>query len=86
MITVKRFTALWCSPCRTLAPALTELASEMANVQFETIDTGEQEELAAQLGIRSIPCVVIYRDGTEVDRIVGVHPKSTYKTVITNWL
>jgi thioredoxin 1 len=86
MITVKRFTALWCYPCKQLAPIMTELASEMTNVQFETIDTGEQADLAAQLGIRSIPCVVIYRDGTEVDRLIGVHPKTTYKTAITNWL
>lgn len=86
MITVKRFTAPWCGPCRAVGPILNDLAIELPTVAFEIVDVDTNPDIATSLGIKSIPCVIVYKDGTEKDRVIGAHPKSTYKTVITNWL
>lgn len=86
MITVKRFTAAWCAPCRMLAPVLANLAHEMPDVLFETIDV-DQDENAAQAihyGIRSVPMVVILNDDKVTHTLVGVYPKQKYVDAIND--
>lgn len=82
MITVKRFTASWCAPCRMLAPTFTDLAKEMPEVQFETIDIDIDEDSADLYGIRSVPMVIILNDSEIVNTIVGVYPKQKYVDAI----
>jgi len=67
MKTIKYFTATWCGPCKVFKPVMTEIASEGHSVQF--IDVDEQQNLAQQYGVRSIPSVVIEENGVEVDRL-----------------
>lgn len=78
MITVKRFTAPWCAPCRMLAPVLSGLASEYPDVVFETVDVDEQPEVAQQYDIRSVPVVMIFKDNEVVSTIVGANSKQKY--------
>jgi len=73
MKTIKYFTATWCGPCKVFKPVMTEIASEGHSVQF--IDVDEQQNLAQQYGVRSIPSVVIEENGVEVDRFTGALPK-----------
>jgi len=73
MKTMKYFSATWCGPCKVFKPVMTEIASEGHSVQF--IDVDEQQSLASQYGIRSVPSVVIEENGVEVDRFVGAQPK-----------
>ena len=73
MKTMKYFSATWCGPCKVFKPVMTEIASEGHSVQF--IDVDEQQSLASQYGIRSVPSVVIEENGVEVDRFVGALPK-----------
>jgi len=73
MKTIKYFTATWCGPCKVFKPVMTEIASEGHSVQF--IDVDEQQNLAQQYGVRSIPSVVIEENGVEVDRFTGAQPK-----------
>ena len=73
MKTVKYFSATWCGPCKVFKPLMTEIASEGNPVQF--IDVDEEQNLASQYGIRSVPTVVIEENGNEVDRFVGALPK-----------
>jgi thioredoxin 1 len=83
MITVKRFTAPWCAPCRMLAPMISELATEHPNVTFETIDVDEKPELASEYNIRSVPTVIVLKDETVISTIVGANSKQTYINAIT---
>ncbi len=75
MKTMKYFSATWCGPCKVFKPLMTEIASEGNSVQF--IDVDEQQNLASQYGIRSVPTVVIEENGNEVDRFIGALPKQT---------
>ena len=73
MKTMKYFSATWCGPCKVFKPLMTEIASEGNSVQF--IDVDEQQNLASQYGIRSVPTTVIEENGIEVDRFVGAISK-----------
>ncbi len=68
--------AAWCNPCRMIAPVLDELASESAGLyRIAKLDVDANPQTAAALRIQSIPTLFVYRNGQQVDRIVGVQPK-----------
>jgi thioredoxin len=69
--------APWCGPCRMIAPALEELAGELAGrVRVAKLNVDENPATAARFGVQSIPTLLVLRQGREIDRIVGVQPKS----------
>jgi thioredoxin 2 len=69
--------APWCGPCRTIAPVIEQLAAEMAGrVRVAKLNVDENPATAARFGVRSIPTLLALKGGREVDRIVGVQPKS----------
>lgn len=69
--------APWCGPCRTLAPVLDDLAREFAGrVRVAKLNVDENPRTAARFGVQSIPTLLALKAGREVDRIVGVHPRS----------
>ena len=65
------FSAVWCGPCGMIAPHLEELAGEYPDIAFGKIDVDEQGALAEAFGIISIPTLILFRDGKEVDKRVG---------------
>jgi len=74
------FWAEWCGPCRMLAPILQELAPELeskANIVKVNID--QNPEIAGQLGVRSIPTLILFKDGQALSNMVGVNPKTKIK-------
>ena len=83
MVEVKKFGASWCGPCRALAPILTEIKSQFKNVLFTEHDVDEDFEEATKYSIRSVPTVILIKDGVEVDRIIGLSSKSKYVGLIT---
>jgi thioredoxin 2 len=69
--------AAWCNPCRMIAPIVEQLAAEMGGrVRVAKMDVEKNPLTASRFNVRSIPMLLILKNGREVDRIVGVQPKS----------
>jgi len=66
------FFAEWCMPCLMLAPLLEELAEKFKNVKFAKINVDDNRALSVKYSVSSIPCLVFFKGGKEVDRIIGL--------------
>ena len=80
------FWARWCGRCRMVGPFIDELAEEMPNVKFVKIDIDKNTEVAAKLGVMSIPNMIVFKDGNIVNRQIGGLPKNELKAFIENCL
>lgn len=70
------FWAAWCGPCRMIAPILEEIAEEKAkSLKVAKVNVDENMRVAMQLGISSIPTLILYKNGQPVERIIGAQPK-----------
>jgi len=72
---VVQYYATWCGPCKMLKPVLESLSTELSDVKFYRVDIDLFRAQAIEAGIRSVPTVVLYKDGEEVDRQSGYQPK-----------
>lgn len=77
------FWAPWCGPCKIQLPIVHELADEMkGQATIATVNVDEQPELASQFGIRSIPTLLLFKNGKLVEQMVGVNQKSVLKSKV----
>ncbi|MEX0954775.1 MAG: thioredoxin [Rhizobiaceae bacterium] len=77
------FWAEWCGPCKMIAPSLEEIAIEMdGKIKVAKLNIDENPELAAQYGVRSIPTLVLFKNGEVADMKVGAAPK----TALSAWI
>jgi thioredoxin 1 len=81
------FWAVWCGPCRIVAPILDEIANEkVGSLKVAKVNVDENQKTAMQLGITSIPTMVLYKDGKPVERIIGAQPKQRLLQSINKYL
>lgn len=74
--------AKWCGPCKTLIPRLEEIEKEYENIKFVKVDVDENQDSLVELGISSVPTVLIYNGKNLVQRLVGANPDYMYKEVL----
>ncbi|HIJ16732.1 MAG TPA: thioredoxin [Thermoplasmata archaeon] len=75
--------APWCAPCRMLAPTFEALAKDYkGKVTFAKLDTDQSPKTAMALGIRSIPTLIFYRSGEQVERVSGVRPRDDIENTL----
>ena len=81
------FWAPWCGPCRMVAPVVDEIAEQYeGQIKVVKLNTDENPSVASQYGIRSIPTLMIFKDGQRVDMVVGAVPKTTLATTLEKYL
>jgi len=82
-LTVLRFSAPWCGPCRMLAPVLETIASNRDDVAFVKVDCDEYKDVPSKYGVRSIPYIAIVKaDGTLVEDMVGANSEANINKLI----
>lgn len=70
------FWAPWCGACRRLGPVVEEIAVEHDEIRVVKLDTDQNQRVAAELGILSLPTMVLFKNGAEAARVVGAYPKT----------
>ena len=78
------FFATWCGPCKMLSPVIDEVSNEIKDVKFIKVDVDENEDVARKYNIMSIPTLMIFKDGKEVDKKMGFLPKDQLLDFINN--
>ena len=76
------FNAGWCGPCRAMKPMLDELAESNPGYKIVSIDIDAEDELAEDYDVSSIPCLVVFKGGAEVNRSVGLIPKDAIAELV----
>ncbi len=79
---VADFYADWCGPCKALRPILEELSGEREDVKFVSVNIDDEDELADEYDVSSIPCVVVFKNGQEAARSIGIKPKDAIEEMV----
>ncbi len=78
------FWAEWCGPCKALGPKLEEIAGELkGKVRIVKLNVDENPTMPAKYGVRGIPTMILFKNGKEIDQIVGNHPKENILALLT---
>ena len=85
-VVVVDFFAEWCMPCLMLSPVVEDLAESMKEVKFTKINIDDNEMLARKYRISSIPCLIVFKGGEEVDRIVGNQTQEVIEEKVKGYL
>jgi thioredoxin 1 len=81
-VTLKDFYADWCGPCKTQDPILEELEDDWADVEFEKINVDEEQDVANEYQVRSLPTLIVENDDGIVERFVGVTQRDDLESAL----
>ena len=76
------FNADWCGPCKMLKPTIEEIASDRNDIKVVSINIDDEEDLAEEYEVFSIPCVVVFKGGKETGRSIGLKPKAEIEKLL----
>lgn len=76
------FNASWCPPCQALHPTLEAMAESNDSYKIVTVDVDFEPELSAEYGVSSIPCLIVFKDGNETDRRIGLQPRKRLEKML----
>ncbi len=86
-VTMVDFWAPWCGPCRMIAPVVEELAEDFdGKAKIVKVNTDEEQDIAVKYGVRSIPTIIFFKDGQQVDMMVGAASKDAFASKINSLL
>ena len=80
------FFAEWCMPCLMLSPVIDELSDKMTEIKFGKVNIDESQDVAEEFSVMSVPTLIIFKEGKEVDRIVGSVPAEVLEEKIKKHL
>jgi thioredoxin 1 len=84
-VTLVDFYADWCGPCRMIAPIIEELSIEFdGKANIAKLDIENAQEVTSEFQVTSIPTIILFKDGQEIKRIVGLRDKETLKSLISS--
>ncbi|MCD8025872.1 MAG: thioredoxin [Clostridiales bacterium] len=81
-IAVVDFFATWCGPCKMLSPVLEKLSEENSGIEFFKVDIDQNEELANEYSVSSVPNVLIFKNGEFVENSIGCKPKDELQKLL----
>ena len=76
------FNADWCGPCQALKPILEDMAAQYPGYKFVSINIDDQDELADEYDVASIPCLVVFKNGAESRRSIGLIPREDLEELL----
>lgn len=79
------FWASWCGPCQMMAPVYEKIAAKYPAIKFLKINTETNMKKAGQYEVNGIPCIIVFRDGKEVDRLIGFRPEAAFESEVSEY-
>lgn len=80
------FWASWCGPCQMMAPVFEEMSKKYPDIKFCKVNTEQNMQKAGQYGVSGIPCIIVFKNGQEVDRLVGFRPAPAFEEEVKKYV
>jgi len=79
------FWASWCGPCMMMTPVFEKMAQKYPDIKFVKVNTENNMQKAGELGVSGIPCIIVFKDGKEVERLVGFKPEPAFEQAVRKY-
>lgn len=73
-----------CAPCKVMSPIIENLSTKYTNIKFGKVNTQENRDVALDLGVRSVPTTIIFKNGNEVERFIGIQKQNNLENIFNS--